>query len=446
LSKSLLSLLPVGLAVDRIAVIHDRVVVTVHARAGAAPCPDCRRLSRRVHSRYLRRLGDLPWQGLVGQVDLQVRRFRCSASACPCRIFAEQVPAVAAPRVRRTACLAEAPRRIALSAGGEAGARLASRLAMPVSADTLLRLIRAEPVLVATAPRVIGIDDWAWRRGQRYGTLIVDLERNRPVDLLPDRDAQTVAAWLQAHPGAEIVARDRAGAYADGIRSGAPEALQVGDRWHLLRNLSDALARALDRHQHDLRAATASVAEALQSVQAEPKVPSASPAVPPALDRHATRRARFDEALALHGQGWSVWQIARALGVNRQTVQGWLRSRQLPMWRQQPRGSSVDRHADHLRRRWDEDCRNAAELWREIRQQGFRGELRTVQRWVRQHRSADPIVPGLSRTTGAWPTPSRQRVARLVVADRERLDAREQLFVDALMASSPELSLALHVP
>jgi transposase len=314
---------------------------------------------------------------------------------------------------------------------------------MPISADTLLRLIRAAPVPVTTAPRVIGIDDWAWRRGQRYGTLIVDLERNRPVDLLPDRDARTVEAWLQSHPGIEIVARDRAGAYAGayagGIRSGAPEAVQVGDRWHLLRNLGDALARALDRHQHDLRAATASVVEALQSMQAEPEVPLASPAVSPAPDRHAIRRARFDEALALHGQGWPVRRIARALGVNRQTVQGWLRSRQLPMWRQQPRGSTVDRHADHLRRRWDEGCRDAAELWREIRQQGFRGQLRTVQRWVRQCRSPDPTAPGLGRTTGAWRTPSRRRVAWLVVADRERLDAREQRFVDALMASAPEL-------
>jgi transposase len=392
-----------------------------------------------VHSRYVRRLEDLPRQGRVGQVDLQVRRFRCSASECPRRIVAERLPAVAAPKVRRTARLAEAQRRIALSLGGEAGARLASRLAMPVSADTLLRRIRAEPVQLTTAPRVIGIDDQAWRRGRRYGTLIVDLERNHPIDLLPDRDAQTVEAWLQSHPGIEIVARDRAGAYANGIRSGAPGAVQVGERWPLLRNLGDALARALDRPPHDLRAATASVVAALQSTQAEPEVPLASPAVPSAPDRHAIRRARFDEALVLQDQGWSARRIARALGVNRQTMQGWLRSRQLPMWCQPPRGSTADRHADHLRRRWDEGCRNAAELWREIRKQGFRGQLRTVPRWVRQHRSAAPTAPGLGRTSGAWPTPSKQRVAWLVVTDRERLDAREQRFVDALMANSPEL-------
>jgi transposase len=199
------------------------------------------------------------------------------------------------------------------------------------------------------------------------------------------------------------------------------------------------LSRALDRHQRDLRAAAASVVGALQSMQAEPEMPLASPVVPPSPDRHAVRRARFDEALALHGQGWSVRRIARALGVNRQTVQGWLRSRQLPMWRQQPRGSTVDRHAEHLCQRWDAGCRNAAELWREIRQRGFGGQLRTVQRWVRQYRSADPSAPGLARTTGAWPMPSRQRVAWLAVADREWLDAREQRFVDALMASSPEL-------
>ena len=159
---------------------------------------------------------------------------------------------------------------------------------MPVSGDTLLRLILAKPEVCAGAaplpgastPRVIGIDDWAWRRGQRYGTLVVDLERNRPVDVLPERDAQTVGAWLNRHPGIEVVARDRAGAYADGVRSGAPEAVQVSDRWHLLRNLGDAVARVLDQHHGDLRAAAATAVEGLQDAHPAADVSSASAEAP----------------------------------------------------------------------------------------------------------------------------------------------------------------------
>ena len=343
---------------------------------------------------------------------------------------------MALPRVQRTVRLADAQRRIALSANGEGGARLASALAMPVSGDTMLRLIRAAPLPEAPPPRVVGIDDWAWRRGQRYGTLVVDLERNRPLDLLPDRDAQTVAVWLKRHPGIGIVARDRAGAYADGIRGGAPDAVQVADRWHLLRNLGDALARALDRHGRDLRAA----AKAIQDADVAPAAPTALPAAaaePRAPDRHALRRTRFSEALALHAQGWPARRIARAVGVNRQTVQGWVRSGELPTWQQQRRGSSVDRHAEYLDRRWDEGCRNAAQLWREMQERGFRGRLRTVQRWFRGRRDTDPAASGVGRAT--WPVPSKQRASWLLVAEPERLDANEQRFVETLLAGSPEL-------
>ncbi len=326
MSKSLLSLLPAGLIVDRVVVDPDRITVAVRVRGAAGSCPLCRRPSRRVHSRYVRRLGDLPWQGRVGQLDLQVRRFRCPAPECPRRVFAERLPAVALPRVRRTTRLAEAQCRVAFSVGGEAGARLASRLAMPVSGDTLLRLIRTAPLPAVPTPRVIGIDDWAWRQGQRYGTLIVDLERNRPIDVLPDREAQTVRAWLSDHPGIDVVVRDRAGAYADGIRSGAPEAVQVTDRWHLLRNLGDALARVFDRHHGDLRMAADTAVERVQDTQPAPDVSSAPAAETQTPDRHGVRRDRFNEAMALHGQGWSARRIARAVGANRQTVQGWLRS------------------------------------------------------------------------------------------------------------------------
>ena len=442
MSKSLLSLLPPGLVVERVVVAPDRVVVTARARAASTSCPVCRRRSRRVHSRYVRHLSDLPWQGRVGQLDLQVRRFRCADPACPRRIFAERLPAVALPRVRRTARVAEAQRHVAFSAGGETGARLASHLGMPVSGDTLLRLIRTAPLPATPTPRVIGIDDWAWRRGRRYGTLIVDLERSCPVDLLPDREAQTIGAWLQAHPGVEVVARDRAGAYADGVRSGAPKAVQVADRWHLLRNLGDALARVLDRHHRDLLAASVAAVQATPETQTTPdvtqEVPSAPSAEPPVLDRHAIRRARFNEALALHEQGWPVRRIARALGVTRQTVHGWLRSGQLPTWRQRPRGSCVARHAEHLDRRWNEGCHNAAQLWREIQGQGFRGQLRTVQRWVCDRRGA-----GAAPSAKAWPTPSRHRAAWLVVADPDKVNATEQRFIDALIARSPVLEVVI---
>jgi transposase len=315
---------------------------------------------------------------------------------------------------------------------------------MPVSGDTLLRLIRAVPIEPAAPARVIGIDDWAWRRGQRYDTIIVDLERNRPIDLLPNRQGDTVAAWLKDHPGTEIVARDRAGGYADGIRRGAPDAIQVSDRWHLLRNLNDAVARAFDRHHRDLCAAAAAVEtgkapDGPASASSTPELPAMPVSELLHPDRHAARRARFDEVMALHHRNWPIKRIARTLGLNLKTVRRWLRLGQLPTWNQQSRGSAVDVHADYLRRRWNEGCHNAAELWDEIRRRGFRGQLRTVQRWVRHLRDADPSSPGTGSFGRAWKMPSKRRAAWLVVADPETIDATEQQFVEALSTTSSEL-------
>jgi hypothetical protein len=159
-------------------------------------------------------------------------------------------------------------------------------------------------------------------------------------------------------------------------------------------------------------------------------------------DRHAIRRARFDEVMALHHRNWPIKRIARTLGLNLKTVRRWLRSGQLPTWDQRSRGSAVDVHAEYLCQRWNEGCHNAAHLWKEIRKRDYRGQLRTVQRWVGRLRDAAPASSGPVRFEGVWKMPSKRRAAWLVVADPEMIDATEQRFVDTLIAGPPELGLA----
>ncbi len=210
------------------------LILVAAMNAPKSICPDCSQPTDRIHGRYLRTLADLPWATAPVELRLMVRRFRCGTCSCPRQTFAERLPSVAPPYARTTVRLSMTQAYTGFALGGAAGARHLARQGLTVSRNTLLRRVRRVSLSQRPEPEIIGIDDWAWRKGNRYGTLIVDLERGCPIDLLEDRATETVATWLQSHPGVTLVARDRAEAYAAGIRRGAPDATQVADRFHLL--------------------------------------------------------------------------------------------------------------------------------------------------------------------------------------------------------------------
>ncbi len=395
------------------------------------------------HSTYQRHLADLPWQGRVVELRVQVRRLRCVNAACPRAIFAERLPGVTLPKARRTVRLREAQTSIGLALGGEPGSRLAGKLAMPVSGDTLLRLVRAAGAEPITPPRVLGVDDWAWRRGQRYGTILCDLEKNRVVDLLPDRSAAALAGWLERHPGVEVIARDRASAYADGARQGAPEATQVADRWHLLTNMSDALRQVTDRCHARLRAA-AKAAPAARKAKAD-AVPAALLRLPltkleqSQRDRLAARQVRFDQVVALRDRGLALDGIAAATGLSRSTVKRWLRRDSVPTWRKPRRAGILDAHRGYLERRWREGCRNASALWRELRGRGFTGRPSVVSRWAAGIRRRESVA---ARRPSPLRVPSGRRLARLLTTEPKELGPDDRRLFALVRTTTPELAEA----
>src|SRR5262245_52194308 len=362
------------LHLERVSSETDRITLIMKTAPKPSFCPRCLSPSADLHSRYVRKLADLPWLGIAVRLEIQARRLYCRNMDCSQQIFCERIPAFVAPYARRTLRLNEALRLIGLAVGGEAGARLATALGMRVSPDTLIRRIRQMQLPTPPAPKVIGVDDWAKHKGQSYGTILVDLERRSTIDLLPDREASSLATWLKQNPGVEFISRDRAGAYADGARQGAPSAVQIADRWHMLANMTAAVERFLNTKHSCLRQAvgrvnkTAGAAEEIRAGVADTKRPSK-------LELwNERRRARHEQAHTLHRQGASIRAISQELRMHRRTVRMMLKVETCPE-RAGPskRQSRIDRHLEYLSRRWAEGCHNSAQLHREIRSKGYRG-------------------------------------------------------------------------
>jgi transposase len=398
----------------------ERVELAVRATRPEAFCPTCLTPSQAIHSYYRRHPADLPSLGHAVCLHLLVRRFYCCNPACPRQTFAEPLPELLSPRARRTQRLATAQGRVGVACGGEAGARLLQQLAMPTSADTLLRLVRGLPLPTAEAPRVVGVDEWALKKGQRYGTILVDLESRRVADLLPERTAPALAAWLQARGSVEVIARDRSGEYARGATLGAPEALQVADRWHLLDNLRQMLARWLAGLHGRLRQLPAGAgAEGLSLQRSGPYARRRAEEAMREQSR-ARRLALYEEVRRRVGAGEMLLAISRALGLARATVRRYAGAPSFPeraARRLLP--SKLDPYLGYLEARWAAGCQNAMGLWGELRALGFDGSSHQVRRWARQRRTAPQ---GAVVKPSAPPLPAPRQLAWLLVRAPEELD------------------------
>jgi transposase len=364
---------------------EPRFILVAAMISANSTCPDCRQPTHRIHGHYPRTLADLPWATAPIELRVIVRRFRCCTCTCRRKTCAQRLPSVAPLYARTTTRLATTQANTGLALGGAAGARHLARHGFPGSRNTLLRRVRSMSLPEGPAPEVIGLDDWAWRKGHRYGTIIVDLEQGCPIDVLEDRAAETVATWLQSHPDVKIVARDRAEAYAAGIRQGAPDATQVADRFHLLKNVAAALQEVFNAHHREIDQLNHVPNNELPTQDDDPvTVPTERPvAMTKAQQQIAHNRAKrvveYAQARALHEQGWTMKAISTHMGHHHRTINKYLQASTVPERPPRRRPPSIlDPYKAYLLERWQAGYRSAMELYHERQGQGFPGQYSIV--------------------------------------------------------------------
>ncbi|HYA52833.1 MAG TPA: ISL3 family transposase [Streptosporangiaceae bacterium] len=431
------------------------VRITARTRTASLACRGCGAVSAQVHDRYERRLADLACGGRPVQVVLEVRRFCCGSPACPVATFAEQVPGLTGWYQRRTAGLRDLLEKVALALAGRAGSRLAAALGAVVSRFTLIRLVRGLPDPQAGPVAVLGVDDVAKRKGHSYATVLMDMDRHRLTGMLPDREADTFADWLRAHPGTEVICRDRGGAYARAAREAAPAAVQVADRFHLWQDLAEAVEKTV------LACLAAMDPPPGPDSPRDPDAPASPDAPAPAepdgfRDVHgherrlvARHRDRYAAVQALRAGGCSVREIARRLGLARNTAQKFASAASIDelLVKATSRPSILDPFKPYLNQRWNQGITSAAALHEEIRARGWTGDIQAVQRYLRQFRTAD----GRDRQARARPQltappapapPKPRQVTRWIMTHPDHLASDDAAALARLLDASPALAAA----
>src|SRR5829696_4165426 len=430
-------LLPRGLRLEGLGIEAGKVTLLASSCESRARCPLCGSGSSRVHSRYLRTVSDLPWHGVCVKLDVRVRRFFCDEASCQRRIFCERWPQVAA-RARKTDRLEEALLAIALELGGRAGARLAAELGIVAARDTILKRIKGAPLAKVRKVRVLGVDDFAFKKGSTYGTILVDLERREVVDLLQERSQESLVAWLNNHSGTEVevATRDRSNIYREGLAKGAPGATQVADRWHLLHNLTLTLEEYLLQKRPVLRRAAALGAAPEEKDAADFASGPIMPNRPRNHDRKIEEAAKkrherlveqWRNIRRLYLAGADLRHICKRLGISARTVYSYKDLTEPPPRPAYKRKASVlDPYVPYLLRRWNEGCHNGNKPDREIREQGYTNSEETCARFTAQLRRAEargkPIssVPRARAGSVAGLSPTAKNVAALFMRHEEK--------------------------
>ena len=438
--KTLLQL-PCGWRCSRQIISSDGITLHLHGKRKTAQCPECFKRSDSVHSCRRRRIQHPPCSGHTLWLVFSVRHWYCRNPACSRKIFAESLAPFAGSHQQSSQALQNLQRQLGLIAGGEAGKRAATAAGLRCSADTLLRRLINTPETKQSGAPHVGIDEWAWHRGHRYGTLIVNLDTHRPLVLLPGRDQRTLATWFRKYPEIQIVSRDRSGVYATAAREGAPQARQVADRWHLLKNIGDAPERMMYRHIPLIRL-VASELSPKKSPDPEPSVPAASLRRPERLKQQTRkkRHQRWTEVMALHNKGCSFREISRITGLSRVTVSRWVRSGTFPeMSTRPPKRGLLDPWREWLKEQRESGNYNASRIWREMVARGFTGSETIVRDAVAKWRKGwNPPV------TTAVRLPSVSRVSRWlmpwrITRDEENYASR---FISLMCEKEPELKIA----
>src|SRR5437588_7523219 len=403
MSSSPLFPLPDGLEITTVSETPEEVLVHVSSYRASSPCPRCSRPSSAIHSSYCRHPRDLPCVCRPIRLVFTVRKFFCRNPDCTRKVFTERLADFIEASSRLTKRLRTAVQDVGFATCGKGGERLSDKLAMRTSDATVLWSLFLIPVPEVDQVRVVGVDDWSWRRGKRFGSILVNLETHKIIDLLADREAESVQRWMATHPEVDVVSRDRGGVYIDGATLGAPQATQVADRWHILSNLGDAVEEFLIRAHIRLEDGKAPLGES----QERDKTLSSFSATPASQRKSKARLLRkwklYQRVQELHASGMSLRKIGEELGLARNTVRKYFRQPpEPPLPTPRPwRASQLDPYEDYLLQRWSQGERNAAQLYREISERGYRGAATMVRASI-----------GHLRTTTADGSPPRSRQER----------------------------------